>query len=72
MNHALHPYTILTSPLYVRGKWLVGFLAATNIKAGDEVVWDYGVRGEEWAGSGLVDGVVRVAGCAATKTKVGT
>lgn len=71
MNHALHPNATLTSPLYVRGKWRIGFLATTNIKAGDEVVWDYGVREEEWTKSRLVDGVVRVPGCAATKTKVG-
>lgn len=33
MNHALHPNATLTSPLYVRGKWRIGFLATTNIKA---------------------------------------
>lgn len=59
INHALQPNAILTSPLYVRGKWRLGFLAVKDIAVGDEVVWDYGVRGEkEWGRSRLMDGVV--------------
>ena len=33
-------------------------MAVREIKQGDEVVWDYGIRGEEWNGCCLVDGVV--------------
>ena len=58
LNHAQHPNATLTSPRYVRGKWRIGFTAATDINVGDEVVWDYGVQEETWTKSRLVDGVV--------------
>ena len=37
------------------------FLACRDIGVGDEVVWDYGVRGEDWSGCQLVGGVVKTA-----------
>ena len=58
INHAQNPNALLTQPLHVRGKWRVGFLAARDINVGDEVVWDYRVRGEVWSKCRLVDGVV--------------
>ena len=33
-------------------------MAVKDISVGDEVVWDYGVRGGGWENSRLVDGVV--------------
>lgn len=36
----------------------MGFYAIRNIEVGHEVVWDYGVRWEEWSGSRLEKGVV--------------
>ena len=35
-------------PLVVRGKWRVGFISIRHIPAGEEIVWDYQVREEEW------------------------
>ena len=31
-------------PLFVRGKWRIGFYATTNISPGEELFWDYGCR----------------------------
>ena len=58
LNHALCPNAALTSPTHVRGKWRIGFVAIQDINIGDEVVWDYGVRDQEWNTSRLVDGVI--------------
>ena len=58
LNHARNANAVLTLPLYVRGKWRIGFLAKTDIRTGDEVVWDYGIQGEDWLRCTLVDGVV--------------
>lgn len=69
INHAQNPNALLTQPLHVRGKWRVGFLAARDINVGDEVVWDYRVRGEVWSKCRLVDGVV-VGDKDAIQTKV--
>ena len=35
-------------PLYVRGKYRVGFVATRHIRAGEELYYDYGVRGLDW------------------------
>ena len=35
-------------PLFVRGKWRVGFVAVRDIQKGDEITYDYGVRGLTW------------------------
>ena len=61
MNHAQRANARLSRPFKVRGKWRVGFLACRDIGVGDEVVWDYGVRGEDWSGCQLVGGVVKTA-----------
>ena len=58
LNHAQKPNAVLTQPYYVRGKWRIGFLAARDIAPGDEVVWDYQVRGEVWSSCRLVEGRV--------------
>ena len=58
LNHALRSNATLTSPVYARGKWRVGFVATMTISSGDEVVWDYGVRDEEWATTLLKDGIL--------------
>lgn len=50
MNHAQHFNATTTTPQYIRGKWRIGFLAVRDIVAGEEVLWDYGVRGEEEQG----------------------
>ena len=63
MNHAQQGNAKLTSPMYVRGKWRIGFISIRNIEEGDEVVWNYGVRGEmEWGRCRLVDDVRDAAG----------
>ena len=59
MNHAQHSNAEMTQPVYVRGKWRIGFTAIRDIEAGDEVVWDYKIRDEEWTACRLVGGVVR-------------
>ena len=51
MNHA--PKAVATlCPLFIRGKWRVGFTAARDLHAGDELTWDYGCppKGIEWLG----------------------
>ena len=58
LNHALHPNAALSKPFFVRGKWRIGFYAMRDIKPGHEVVWDYGVKGEEWSGCRLEDDVM--------------
>lgn len=59
MNHAKKANAKPTHPIFIRQKWRIGFTASTDINEGDEVVWDYGVRGEvEWGSCKLVDGVV--------------
>ena len=35
-------------PLLVRGKWRVGFIATRDIDEGEELCYDYGVRGMSW------------------------
>lgn len=48
--------------MYIHRKWRIGVVAIRNIEEGDEVVWDYGVRGEtEWGRCRLMDSVVRDA-----------
>lgn len=59
INHAHNANVAITPPLLVRGKWRIGFISVRDIRAGDEVVWDYLVTGEDWSGCKLVDGVVR-------------
>ena len=36
----------------------MGFYSVRDIEVGHEVVWDYGVKGEEWSGCQLMEGVV--------------
>ena len=59
MNHALQPNACLTAPFMVRGKWRIGFVSVREINAGDEVVWDYKVKGEDWSGCRLECGVIK-------------
>lgn len=33
-------------PLFVRGKWRVGFISTRDIKAGEELLYDYRVRSQ--------------------------
>ena len=61
LNHALSPNATLMPPVYIRGKWRVGFLSLTDISEGDEVVWDYQVRDTTWSKARLVEGVVKAA-----------
>ena len=37
-------------PYYVRNKWRVGFVAKRDIAPGEELAFDYQVRGEPWMG----------------------
>ena len=60
LNHAQRPNTELTAPVFARGKWRIGYMAVRDIEVGDEVVWDYQVRGEVWSGCRLVGGTVEV------------
>lgn len=62
LNHA--PKTIATltpfKPLLINGKWRVGFTAARDLIAGEELTWDYGVS---------PGGINWLKRCAQTKTK---
>ena len=58
-------------PVYVRGKWRVGFLSLREIQVGEELCYDYGMRtDEEWTRKGRLEdsrvtsgkGRVRVGG----------
>ena len=43
-------------PVYVRGKWRVGFLALREIQVGEELCYDYGMRtDEEWTRKGRLE-----------------
>ena len=50
MNHA--PGSLANAmpvlPVVVEGRLRVGFVATKDIAPGQEIVWDYGVRGEPW------------------------
>ena len=50
MNHSVKPNLRPFRPLHIRGKWRVGFLAVRDIKAGEELTWDYGSPpgGHKW------------------------
>ena len=50
INHAVRKNANVQyfKPLFIRGKWRVGFYAARNISLGEELSYDYGVRGEPW------------------------
>ena len=67
MNHARNPNAVITLPVMVRKKWRIGFCAARNIKAGEEVAWNYEVQGQEWSWCRLVDGVIQPSECMAEK-----
>ena len=59
INHAkrgvnCRPYP----PLFIRGKYRVGFIALKDIQEGDELFWDYGCRGEEWMETMVEEGKV--------------
>ena len=58
-------------PVYVRGKWRVGFLSLREIQVGEELCYDYGTRTDEkWTRKGRLEdsrvtsgkGRVRVGG----------
>ena len=59
LNHTRSPNAEITKPYWARDKWRIGFVACRDIVEGDEVVWDYRVRGETWSGCRLVKGVVQ-------------
>lgn len=58
LNHLNHPNAELTRPYWVRKKWRIGFTSSQDIEEGDEVVWDWGMKGEVQSGCRLVGGVV--------------
>ena len=43
INHSKSTNTTTT----VRGKWRIGFMSVRDIEVGEEILWDYGVQGEE-------------------------
>lgn len=47
INHSKSPNARTTTPAYVREKWRIGFISVREIKVGEEILWDYGVQGEE-------------------------
>ena len=47
INHGKNFNATTTAPRFARGKWRIGFVAVRDIKVGEEILWDYGVRGEE-------------------------
>ena len=50
LNHAAGGMANATPvpPVVVQGRLRVGFVATRQIQPGEEVLWDYGVRGEPW------------------------
>lgn len=49
INHSsTHTNCRYWRPLLVRGKWRVGFVATRDIEEGEELLYDYGVRGASW------------------------
>lgn len=52
MNHSAKGEATVTpfKPLLVNGEWRLGFIAARDLQAGEELTWDYGCapRGIEW------------------------
>ena len=48
INHSATLNLQLMRPFYVLGKWRVAFLAKTDIRPGEEVTYDYGVRTLAW------------------------
>lgn len=50
MNHSANPNLRPFRSLHIRGKWRVGFLAARDIKMGEELTWEYGSppEGHKW------------------------
>ena len=48
INHSTKGNIKLGKPLHLRGKWRIGFVAIRDIEIGEELTYDYGVRGEEW------------------------
>ena len=52
LNHAPKSVATLTpfKPLFVRGKWRVGFVATRDLSPGEELTWDYGCQpgGVDW------------------------
>ena len=52
LNHAPKTVATLTphKPLFVGGKWKVGFVASRDLLPGEELTWDYGCKpgGQEW------------------------
>ena len=39
-----------TKPLFIKGKWRVGVVAARDLQMGEELTWDYGCppQGQQW------------------------
>ena len=52
INHAPRQQatTKPTKPLFIKGKWRVGFVANRDLKKGEELTWDYGCppQGQPW------------------------
>ena len=50
LNHSANPNLKPFRPLWVRGKWRVGFLAIRDIAAGEELTWHYSCppQGHQW------------------------
>ena len=50
MNHAPKTLATLTpyKPVLLNGIWRVGFTAARDIVAGEELTWNYPPRGIDW------------------------
>ena len=49
MNHTPGSMANATPvPRLLEGRLRVGFIATKYIQAGEEITWDYGVRGELW------------------------
>lgn len=60
----------LMGPFYIREKWRIGFLSIRDIKAGEELCYDYGDRTEEWMRKGrLVEGRVIADGIVTGESK---
>ena len=76
INHASKGCNVKPcGPVHIRSKWRMGFVALRSIPPGEELCYDYGVRGETWmarsklVGSKVFSGEMEDEGQVAGKSK---
>ena len=57
INHAARGVNLKPcGPVYIKNKWRMGFVALRDIPPGEEICYDYGVRGQRWMGRSRLAG----------------